>query len=52
MHKYDRIRPPLNRLCRRLASLKYGKGTSAVAKRRQSRASAPSVRDRIYASEY
>ena len=36
---------------RRWATLKYGKGTSAVAKHRQGRASAPSVRDRIRARE-
>jgi HAD superfamily 5'-nucleotidase-like hydrolase len=37
---------------RRLVPLKYGKGASAVSKRRQGRASAPSIRDRIHAWKY
>lgn len=52
MLEYGRIRPPLHSPCQRLAPLKYGKGTSAVAKRPQDRASAPSMRDRIHALEY
>ena len=52
MHKYNRIRPLLHHPCWRLAPLKYNKGTTAVANHQHERASAPSIRNRIYTWEY
>jgi len=50
--KYAHIRALLHRPCRHLTPLRYGKGTSAVAKDQQGRASPPSIGARTCVGEH